>query len=376
MEIRLPDIGSTYRTFAAYSPQQVPEWTPDQALSFLLLVRSSHPEYKRRQAAHVGVCAVLRTIPATLKAPMKEFMKSDIAGSTVTDCLQILWNSEVEPYHVTDFLYDELRACKHFALRATANLLIERLTQVNSDLPFLSNFVEQVPPVNPRLEHKIAALDWGNRVNTIRKIWPAFPALVIQHFEFIWQGQSRASERHQLRDSELMNAAKSRVHTNAPTTRCFWWHREIFEASFQELLNDVDNLLVRQGIWAPESTLALLHRVTASTRFHIAFWNSRIPRPLLMLPRHLYATLGQETEVLTTPTRIEEDSVFNGWIRLAAIEEELSSDVTSYSGQSSDSRTKTLQGALISQGPSDLPPASGYPFLQGDQQDWFAIPNM
>ncbi len=374
LETRLPDIGSGYRTFAVYEPQQVPKWTPDEALSFLLLVRLGHPEYKRRQAACVGVCAVLQTAPLTLKIPIKELLKSDINGTTAIHCLQILWNSEIEPYPITEFLYDELsalRQCKHFALRATANLLLERFTQVKSHLPFLSDHVDHVPTLDPRLENKIAALDWGNRANTIKRVWPDFPSLVIQHFESIWQGQSHASKRHQIRDGELMKSAKSRVHPHAPTTRCFWWHQEIYEASFQELLDNIDNHLVRQGLWAPESTLGLLQRVTSSIRLHTSLWNSRIPRPFLPLPRKLYAVSSQEVELLATPNAVQENSVFNGWIRLAAIEEELGSDVTSYSEQYLSSSIRTLQGALISRGPSDLPSANGYPFIQGDPQDWF-----
>jgi hypothetical protein len=127
LELRLPDTGTLYWTFSPYRPADVPKWSADESLAYLLLACLSHPEFTRRTAALVGLCAMIETLPDTLMEPLRAALRSDITQTTETTVLQALWHAEPAPYEVTRGLKEDLAALldiPHFGLRATARQLL------------------------------------------------------------------------------------------------------------------------------------------------------------------------------------------------------------------------------------------------------------
>ncbi|HEX9869638.1 MAG TPA: hypothetical protein VGC99_13800 [Candidatus Tectomicrobia bacterium] len=385
LELRLPDTGSLYWTFSPYRPADVPRWSADEALAYLLLARLSHPEFTRRTAALVGLRAMLETLPNILMEPLHAALRSDITQTTEMSVLQTLWHTEPAPYEVTCGLKEELTALldvPHFGLRATARQLLQRagITVMSQGSSTRRTFLV---PANAVLNPGEAlSLDWGERIERLAQLWPTFPLLVELRFKAVWDNVPA----HKEKTSALLSAAKSDVEQAIPATTCFWWHREIFEGAFHEALDGIEPQLWRQGQWTPDMGEFLLRLTTPSVRLHVARWHSRIPPPPLPLPmaslpiqpaHDLAGKVLPPADVpplpppsFHLPETIQEDSPFDGWVRLALFDEEIVNRTGAMMPWDVDHKIRIVEGTVLLSGAEYELQAGDFPYSKGFPLDW------
>lgn len=352
---RLPRNQADYYIFEKYDPATVPPWTLDEALVFLSLARTCHPELGRKVSGAVGFASVVSKTPEIVDRPLRKFLGVDAPVSSALLVLQTLLIAEEAPYAVTVAIQEELRGLYRsglFGLRVMSQMLLERagldLGEARRQVTFTAG------TVTPQRREFVRSFDWGARWENVGRIWPEFPGLLASRFYRVWE----ASEAQKERASSRHEAAQSRVYRDIPPTSILFWENEIFETLFHEVLEGIDTRLWATGEWRPDFFPQLLDKLVPRLALHIARWYSRVPRPPLPLPR-------EQRSGVTASSNIAGEGEYDGWYRCGYFETEM---VIS-DGFHLDEEVTVMSSINFPETPGNADPSLG-PLAQGDAEDW------
>jgi len=163
-----------------------------------------------------------------------------------------------------------------------------------------------------RKKKAILSLDWGDRVKNIAAIWPAFPALVVRRFNYLWETSKVMKKRSRSRH----RAAYSRVCKKLPETPMLPWEEELFESVFHEILDGIDDHFTGNAEWTPGVRSEIGSQVLPRLHLHVANWHSRSTRPSLPMPK-------DQQEGTETATPVEDSDEYPGWFRCGYFERQL-----------------------------------------------------
>lgn len=352
---RLPNNEDDYYVFEKYDPSDVPAWSPDEALVYLLLARMCHPEAGRKVTAAAGFAYAVANSPGDVGPPLREFLRVDAPVTSTLLILQTLLSVEAAPYEVTRSIQEELQGLYLsglFGLRAAAQMLIERagLTLIGGR-PGVS--ADASPPSARKMESYLS-LDLNERVEIVGRLWPQFPGIVAGVFHRMWEG----TEAHKDRGNSRHKAARSRVYDGLPPARLLFWELELFETIFNEVLEGVDGHLWRTGEWHPDIPAWLLSVVLPRLPLHVSRLYSRVPRPPLPLP-------SEQRPGVDVMTPLPSNDEFGGWYRCGYFEREI---VTEGMHRVTDTFT-AMSSVQFPGAPGDVDPAL-IPLARGDADAW------
>ncbi len=313
LDHRLPRNEADYEIFERFDPTMVPAWSVDEALVFLLLARLCHPDLARRTSALAGLLHVVSNEPAIVGKPLTRFISSNSPVSSVLLVLQTLLLAEPSPYFITHAIHDQLRSLYRsglFGFRVMSEELIERAHLSLGEQRRTPSFTSTALPVRRR--EAILSLDWGNRTNTIARIWNDFPNIVAGLFNEKWEGSKALRDKSRRRHE----ASRSRAYPNLPPKQFLHWEVELFELWFQEVLEGIDAELWRIGEWNPNAFRGMLPNILPRAYLHVGRWFSRTKRPDLPMPSEI------STSVIPAAP-ISSNDVFGGWYRCGYYEREI-----------------------------------------------------
>jgi hypothetical protein len=310
---RLPRNEADYDVFEKYDPTTVPRWSVDEALVFLLLARLCHPELGRKTSSVAAFEHTIRNKPGIIGKPLTHFLSSNSPISSVVLILQTLLLAETSPYVITHEIKDQLRSLYRsglFAFRVMSQELIER---AELDLGEQRRTPRFTPTAMPdRRRDAILSLDWGNRIQTIARIWTDFPNIVAGLFNEKWEGSKMLRDRSRQRHE----ASRSRGYPTLPPKQYLHWEVEAFESAFQEVLEGIDAELWRAGEWDPNASRWILPNILPRLYLHVGRWVSRTKRPDLQIPSEISTSVSPAEPISSKDT-------FNGWYRCGYYEREI-----------------------------------------------------
>jgi hypothetical protein len=355
---RLPRNEADHYVFEKYEPATVSAWTLNESLVFLLLARSCHPELGRKISAVTGVAFIVSRFPEIVGTPLRNFLSVDVPVSSALLVLQTLLVVEEAPYAVTVAIQEELRGFYHsglFGPRVMAQMLLDRAGLSLGEAR--RRVTPTAEPVSPQWREVVYSLDWGARLENIGRIWPAFLDILASLFHLTWEG----SEVYKEKASSRFESAKSRVYDDLPPTEFLFWHTEIFEMLFHEVLEGIDSHLPETAAEHTDFFPWLLKNVLPHLYLHIARWYSRVPRPPLPLPRE------QSTGVIAS-SAITGEGGYDGWYRCGYFETELVIRDNFNVGE----EVRVLSSIHFPENAGDADPLFG-PLDQGDAEAWLGL---
>jgi len=285
--------------------------TIDESLILLLFARVSCPFQPTKVAATAGLATLCKAFPGRVVPALLVFLTMEPSSSTQLAILDLLLNFDSHPYPICHGIVDSLdrlAGIPSFGISEGARTLLHR---IGRDAPGSSR-PEPVsaPRVKKRKEMAIHSLDFGRRLELIKRIWPEFPSLVATQFDESWTAskslnKSRAQSREQL--------AHSISRSSYPRAEILRWSHEAFETAFNQTLQ------TRPLSWnGPETDPAIAHyllsRILPQIRTFVSHWHSRTVRPPLP------PEFRQERQAIT---QLGDTDAYSGWVRCGLYEEQL-----------------------------------------------------
>jgi len=311
---RLPGDVDLTDPFMPYDPDHTQALSLDEALVFLLLSRVSHPELGRKVAALSGIAEVVHVAPQLVVAAVKCILRADTCFTTVVAVLHTVLESEQPPYPLTAGLRVDLEyllRTDDYVLSEIAYLLLQRAGVT----PTRQRHQADMPPgrgLTAKRRRAVLSLDWGDRTEKIRNVWPDFSGLITDEFDRVFE----SAQSHRQRSGSRHETAKSRVCKGLPPTPLLFWEKELFEVAFSKVLTGIDSHLWGTGAWTPQVHAEIVNEVLPETRLQTAVWFSRTVRPKIPLP-------SQQRGASLSPTPISGEGDYDGWYRAGYIEYEL-----------------------------------------------------
>ncbi|QDV56410.1 hypothetical protein [Rosistilla oblonga] len=168
----------------------------------------------------------------------------------------------------------------------------------------------------PTTREWIKHLDLTERVESISRICPDFPELVVERFRSTWD----SNERNKNRAANRLEAFRDDSKPALPLPAHLGWEHELFEFAFQEALDEVEARVSRQG--KSDLTLSdhLIANAVAPVHLDVGLELSIGQRPDLPNPSDLSDSIHE-------PVVCEEPgSHFDQWLRLGFYESHLTNE--------------------------------------------------
>ena len=317
---RLPGNEKDRQIFNTYKPEDVPNWSLDEALVVLLLSRVSHPEFRRKNAALVGIAHTISKRPDLTIKPLQWFFSLDTPLSSMLVVLPAILKSETAPFPITTALKSRLKelfASDIFGLRDLSRTLLKRVNHTCESPATDINLLPSTLDLSERKEQAVVSLDWGARVANISRVWKEFPSLVAQRFDYVWNKSKTSKDISKSR----YEAAYSRLYENLPPTPMLFWEKEIFETVFHEIFAGFYSKPELSDNSTRFKIAEIEERITPRVQLHTANLYSRTIRPTIPLP-------NKQQPGIEPVYGLTESGQYNGWYRCGYFERELIIDQT------------------------------------------------
>ncbi|MDO9067909.1 MAG: ATP-binding protein [Deltaproteobacteria bacterium] len=317
---RLPLSRPSY-WFAVLDLQALPSWNLDQSLIAMLLIRLAEPRQSRKLSALSGIFKAIRYCPGSVAVPLIWWLSRDTPISSILLVFHLLLLEEKPPYEITtsakESIFDYARAeCWGTAL--LARLLLNR---INSSVP---------PPCLPcqplntqdLSKHEIdlaLSLDTENIIPVLAERWPELAENVAKRFHQFFKPKVQGE-----RINERLKLAYGRNGEAYPPTPVLYWQNELFISALHTELTGLYEKYWKSKNEVCEEEISLLLQTLPHLPLHLAYFNSRVPRPAWDKPSQMMTGEGQLS-------MIPDDPRFPGWIRLGMIEWEYLQDGHSFS---------------------------------------------
>jgi AAA ATPase domain len=334
---RIPLITDTEGVFKPLVAGKIPQWSTNEGLVALLVARITNPKLYIKIPAINGLAEVIRNNPEYVSRPLRELLTLDTQGSNILIILKLLLECELTPYPISTDLCEVLEgyaACNLWGVRILADLLLERCgiktDPCQREIPELDKVA-----ISESRRRATLSLDKNNRIQRIGRLWPELPFIVSQRFDDIFM----SAEIHKERFRATWKMANGEHKKNVSHTPVLEWIYELFETAFQESMNGFNPYLWSKGKWTPEIEKMALNIILPNIKVHLGVDGCKTLRP--QYPEPMEQEQGQSNII-----SLEDDPLYQGWLRLAYFEEQWSrSENKSFSQP--DSHIMIMAGAVI-----------------------------
>jgi ATPase family associated with various cellular activities (AAA) len=360
IEERLWGTEQSSLTFARYNPTELPTAKVEEAISYLIVARTSHPENWRRLSAMASIAILVQQNTAFIAWGIDQYLRNNALNTSTLSILELLWEFENSPYDVSQRLTEilgELAGADLFSMASLARKLLNRagITTAARRQIYIPKIFGQI---SIRRVEAALSLDSGDRLERLESIWPGVSTLFAAELDHMMQSNELNRERMHRR----WEAAKDKVYPERPLTQGNRWEGELFELVLQRILMRVPDILLGIGAWGADSERQLLQFASPGTALHVARFLSRIPRPHIALPSEMQGNQVDELERIDVAANEE-------WFLLGRYEEQI---LLAGLGTSEQSRQFTAYSGII----SDSSPDSSLreiPLGHGNWQDMWSI---
>ena len=310
IESRLPLSAGT-GPLEPLDAEDVVNWSVDEALATLLLVRIGNPVLPRKVAALSGFVRVLQQRPDLFGKPLAWVLARDVTVSTAQVILQALLETPADVTATLLYLEDLL----HGYARSDSwslSLLAERLLARSGRSVSVTRSRPLRLQTAPSHRGRVLATygDVGGVMGVLQQMWPELPDLVAGRMQ--QPDVDNETFKHHAR--ERMELALGRRHEAKPPAKVLPWPGELFVAVLDDVLLGLHEYLWRQGEWSEDAEDEVLSEVAPDIQMHLALHASRVPRPDWPPADEAQDRLA---EIVRVP---DDDPSYGGWVRLAMYE--------------------------------------------------------
>ncbi|GAB3437258.1 ATP-binding protein [Massilia solisilvae] len=310
IESRLPLPGST-SLFESLDMNDMIDWSVDEGLATLLLVRIGHPVLPRRIAALSAFARLLNNRAALFRKPVRWLLTRDSTVSTVQSILQILLETPAEVADILEFNEDMLQgyaASGSWSLSVLAGRLLARLGRPVSATRSRFTPVEETASHRGRVLAKYG--DVGNVLEMLAHLWSDLPEIVAARMR--QPSVDNETFKHYAR--ERAELAFGRRGETVPPAQVLPWPGELLIAVLDETLFGLYEHIWRQGNWSVDVEDEVLSIVLPDLQSHFALDASRVRRP-----NWPFANEARD-QITQMNIMSDEDPTYGGWVRLALCE--------------------------------------------------------
>lgn len=310
MEARLPLAGNA-RYFEPLDLDDDVDWSLDEGLVALLLVRSADPSVPRRIAALAGFVRLLEGHGDTLRRPVRRFLTDCTTVASVQAVLQLLLESPWDVSSIISFNEDVLRAYARAKSWSLSTLAVGLLSKIDIHVPVVRTaHAELDKPASHRGRVLTRFGDFGELMPRLAQVWPSLPEIVarrMQHHEV-------DNESFKELGRERLELETDRPGRSRPRADVLSWPSELVIAVLDTVLCGMLEHLWGSGQWSPGFDNELLQALLPDLETRIALHASLGPRPAMPLPTAAHRSLGP---IVRIP---EDDLNYSGWVRVASRE--------------------------------------------------------
>lgn len=336
------------------------DWSLDEALATMLLVRIGNPSLPRKIAALSGFARLLTSDAKVFSAPLQWLLTRDATVSTVQAVLQVLLDSPADTADLVASIKEPLLGYargRAWTLSWLADQLLGR-----AGLP--ASVARAVPaPATPARPSEAGLsltdfADVGKVLQRLDELWPELRAIVAYRMDEIAKDSDHF--QHLFKEREEIKFGRSRENIPGATVT---WPTELFIAVLDEQLAGVHEPLWKRGMWDPQVEEQIASHVLPDIGTHLALGASRVPRPAWPPARGASDRLG---DIVRVPDTIDG---YGGWIRLGLYEQSLfRSDDHSYGRPD---KSVLVSVAIVGTRLDGTVPAGVVPAPPGDISSWW-----
>lgn len=357
---RLPTSIDRTGWFERFVPDNVPDWSVNEALTAVLLARVADPVLSRKIEALGGIVRVLADTPDVLAASLACFLARDVPISSALLTLDAVLQAEPEDRPVTRAAEDVLRLYAGgdvWGLRVLARALLERAELATPGIVTVHMARPGELPSADSVQRTLSA-EPGDRLDRLARLWPDVRSLTASLLQALFE----RAEVHRDRCRERYELIFDRSAEKWPVTPALRWETELLEVVLHQVLNELPGYLLSTGDWHPGIETQLLTLVLPRTAVHLALAGSRVPRPPYPSPALLASGHGE------VPELDDHDPRFVGWRRVACVESQYTRDADRSYGPPTG-RVRVFAGTVATR--LGYTPSEDFPFRTGDPSTWW-----
>lgn len=351
---RLLGESPSWSTWESCDDSSLPQLKLDEAATLALLSYISHPDVYRKRTAIAGLYWMLSNDHAAITNGLRSRLSINTTIAQTSVILEAIdtvsqANAALDP-GITELLREYLAVPFFLSSRLAYRLLLRTdpgasLQPRMIDLPSTLTESRRIPPwlVDARLE-------------TISETWPEFSRLVARAF----QSDFRDNIEYVERARQQFKNSLDNVHPERPEDPIARWDTEVYEYSFDRVLQHIPSVLAKRGEWDAFRAASIIKSCGNGVHIHGRIWCSRIRRPTMETPSQRVAELSEFE-------RCRDDDQFCDWLRIGLWEEE-----TLLGDHRADARSRIVRaflGAAFLMPGEVVPPEVSMPFSPCDWRD-------
>ncbi|WP_413662104.1 hypothetical protein ACG1BZ_12565 [Microbulbifer sp. CNSA002] len=345
--------------FAKFFPNEISNWSVDEGVISILLVRLSEPRVTRKISSLSGIFKAIKYCPDSVCRPLKWWLCRDTPTTSLLLVFQLLLMAEEAPYSITiglKGLFNSYVRSGCWGASLFASTLLERAgLDVSSSIPSCAD-VSSFPDPSTEMIRQVFDYDMDNSLKLLAEVDPDLPSRVCKMLN-----SSLKKEANIDRIKERLKLSFGRDGKAYPPTDVIFWQQELFISAIHGQAQGIRNRLWKRGSWTEDRELSLLVETQPDIALHLAIYNSRIPRPGWGKPSE---AVSGESGLLV----VKGDSRYEGWLRLGLVEEQYVGGEHNFSRPTEI--VKVFSGAAVA--PIGVSCTSEYfPFYDGDHNDWW-----
>ncbi|MDX8123113.1 ATP-binding protein [Janthinobacterium sp. GMG2] len=362
IETRLP-LPRARTVFEPLDAKEVVNWSVNEALATLLLVRTASPALPRRIAAISGFSRLLNAHAHVFRKPVLWMLSRDSTVSTVQTILQVLLESPANVDAILQASEDLLRGYANSTSWTLSMLAEQLLARLGHPLAVTrKGGVSASTPSSHRGKMLAVYGDVPRLLPKLSKLWPDLFEFVARRMQHVGAADNETFKHHMRERLELANGRHRKVN---PPALVLPWSSELLISVLDETMMAFPEHLWTSGQWDKEVVEFMFHAMLSDIQLHTALALSRIARPAW---RSAVDGVNQVVSPVTVPT---DDPFFGGWVRLAMEEVcHFQSDGDKY--EPAD-RCATFRSGVVVADFAGTVPTNASPFRGGYPDDWWDV---
>ena len=348
-------LPSQTQYFAHFDSNNLIDWNVDEGLIGILLFRLSEPRMSRKLACISGIINAIKYTPELCIKPLIRWSTRDTPVTSLLLVFSLIIEFETEPFQITKGLSETLK------LYVRSNIWGARVfsTQLLDRANITYNSVSIPNNVNTNYKknlNDVYRFDGTHSLELLSNFQPTLPSQIDREF-----GEILKLECHRGKWREVAELSLGRDGKDYPPVDVLSWNFELFFSMLHQEANGIKEGMWLKGLWTKEREQYLVNETLPDTYLRLGLYHSRIPRPPTTRP--IDAIAGESGIHI-----IDEDSEYNGWIRIAYIESEfLPSNKRSFSRPENMVR---VFSAIVLTPIGSKKPNNFLPFLGEDVNTW------
>ena len=348
-------LPSQTQYFAHFDSNNLIDWSIDEGLIGILLFRLSEPRMSRKLACISGIINAIKYTPELCIKPLTRWLTRDTPVTSLLLVFSLIIEFETEPFQITQGLSETLKLYVRsniWGARVFSTQLLNRANITYSSVDIPNN-------VNTNYKTKlndVYRFDGTYSLKLLSNFQPTLPNQIDREF-----GDILKLECHRDKWREVAKLSVGNDGRDYPPVDVLSWNFELFFSMLHQEANGIKEGMMLKGLWTKEREQYLAKETLPDTYLRLGLYHSRIPRPPITRP---VESISGESGIHI----IDEDSEYNGWIRLAYLESEfLPSNAQSFSRPENMVR---VLSAIVLTPIGSKKPNNFLPFLEENVNTW------